>query len=653
LNPKVISAEPALTRRNRDILEELKSRLSIADVIGRRLDWDKRKSNGAKGDYWACCPFHGEKSPSFHVEDRKGFFYCFGCHEKGDAIGFTMKMDNLAFHEAVEMLAGVAGMPLPERDPAAAQKREQRNGLIDHMEAAQRFYRAQLSSAAAREAREYLDRRGLSAQTLERFGIGFAPRGPNTLGQTLIQSGAKQNELVEVGLVGVRDDGSTYDRFRERIMFPIRNPQGQVIAFGGRAMREDAQAKYLNSSETPLFSKGRILYNHGAARSEAGKGQPLIVCEGYMDVIALAQAGFSCSVAPLGTALTEDQLDLCWRMSDEPILAMDGDKAGLRAADRVARLALPKLTPGKTLRFALMPDGKDPDDIVKTGGSTAMQSLLDRAEPLSEMIWRSETEGQSFDQPERRAKLNDSIRAVLKTIENVEIRNYYADHFKEKRSSLFAPVKSESSAFRPNTSWNGPARQLGPTNETRQSRLAAEGAHHAQQALETEILRLFMGTPEGLEGAVDSLSDVRFANHLLDMIRGRLISAYLDLTASDADLTSTALIEKAKAGFETQGVERLALIASNVDDTCTEVAFFAAIERHRCILAVETEQPDRDSNFAVSNDDLAYKRMLEARQAKENAQKTNLYPVDEDEKVSVQDFIDQKIWIKTPRTRRQ
>ena len=634
-------------------LEELKSKLSIADVIGRRVDWDKRKTNGAKGDYWACCPFHGEKSPSFHVEDRKGFFYCFGCHEKGDAIGFTMKMDNMAFHEAVEMLAGVAGMPLPERDPQAAKKREERNGLIDHMEAAQRFYRAQLSSAAAREAREYLDRRGLSAKTLETFGIGFAPRGPNTLGETLIQGGAKQAELVEAGLVGLRDDGSTYDRFRERIMYPIRNPQGQVIAFGGRAMREDAQAKYLNSSETPLFSKGRVLYNHGAARAEAGKGQPLIVCEGYMDVIALAQAGFRCAVAPLGTALTEDQLELCWRMSDEPVLAMDGDRAGLRAADRVARLALPKLSPGKTLRFALMPEGKDPDDMVKTGGASAMQLLIDKAEPLSEMIWRSETDGQAFDQPERRAKLNDSIRGVLGTIGNVEIRNYYVELFKEKRAALFAPAKAAGATYRPTSGWSGPQRPLSATSETRRSRLAAEGAHHARQALEAEILRLVLGAPEGLEGAVDDLSDVTFANQLLDMIRGRLISAYLDLSSTDANLTTSTLIQKARTGITPQGTERIDLIASGIDETCTESALLAAVERHRCIVAVESEQPDRDSDFAVSDDDVAYRRMLEARQAREDARQTNLYPAEEDEKVSVQDFIDQKIWIKASRTRQQ
>jgi len=602
-----------------------------------------------KGITGPVVPFMAKNPPASMSRTARGSW----CHEKGDAIGFTMKMDNLAFHEAVEMLAGVAGMPLPERDPQAAQKREQRNGLIDHMEAAQRFYRGQLSSAAAREAREYLERRGLNAKTLETFGIGFAPRGPNALGETLIQAGAKQEELVEAGLVGLRDDGSTYDRFRERIMFPIRNPQGQVIAFGGRAMRDDAQAKYLNSSETPLFSKGRVLYNHGAARSEAGKGQPLIVCEGYMDVIALAQAGFTCAVAPLGTALTEDQLDLVWRMSDEPILAMDGDKAGLRAADRVARLALPRLSPGKTLRFALMPDGKDPDDMVRAGGVSAMQALLDKAEPLTEMIWRSETEGQTFDQPERRAKLNDSIRNVLGTIGNVEIRNYYADHFKEKRAALFAPKASNGAANRPAMMWNGPARVVTPTNETRRTRLAAEGAHHARQALEAEILRLALGAPEALEAATDSLANTDFANQLLDMIRGRLISAYLDLSSADAHLDTAALIKKTRLGMPSEGIERIELIARGIDESCSEAALLAAVNRHRCIVAVENEQPDRDSDFVMSDDDVAYRRMLEARKARETARQSNLYPAEENESVSVQDFIDQKIWIKTPRSRQR
>ena len=634
-------------------LDELRSRVSVADVIGRRVEWDKRKSNPSKGDYWACCPFHGEKTPSFHVEDRKGFFYCFGCHEKGDAIGFTMKMDNLAFHEAVEMLAGVAGMPPPENDPRAAEKREQRNGLVEVMEAAQRFYRMQFGAAAAREARDYLDRRGLSAETLERFGIGFAPRGPDTLGEQLMQSGAKREDLIEAGLIGERDDGSLYDRFRERIMFPIRDPRGRVIAFGGRAMRDDAQAKYLNSPETPLFSKGRVLYNHGPAREALGKGAPLIVCEGYMDVIALAQAGFPAAVAPLGTALTEEQLDLLWRMADEPVLAMDGDKAGLRAADRVARLAMPKLAPGKTLRFALLPDGQDPDDLIRSGGATAMRGVIERAEPLAEMIWRSETEGQSFDTPERRAALDASLREALRGIGDRSVRDHYSAYIKEKRATLFAPTSPKTGANHFQGNWrNGPPKPLGPTSETKRSTLAAAGADHARNALETEILRQSLGAPHALETVVDSLADAHFANQSLDLIRGALISAYFDLAAQDESVTPEGLLHEARARMTDNGIEQIDRLAADVDETCTARNLHAAADRYRYAIAVESEQPDRDSEFEGSDDEITYKRMLAARRARDFARQSNLYPPDSDETVSVQDYIDQKIWIKTPKSRR-
>ena len=280
-----------------------------------------------------------------------------------------------------------------------------------------------------------------------------------------------------------------------------------------------------------------------------------------------------------------------------------------------------------------------------------MQALLDKAEPLTEMIWRSETEGQSFDQPERRAKLNDSIRSVLGTIANPEIRTYYVEHFKDKRAALFAPAKTANPGNRPAGTWNGPQRPIAATTETRQSRLAIEGGYHARQVLEAEILRLAFGAPEGLETAGDSLSDVSFANQVLDLIRGRLISAYLDLSSTDAHLTSTALIEKTRQGMTPQGIERIDQIVRVLDESCTESALLAAVHRHSCIVAVESEQPDRDSNFAQSDDDVAYRRMLEARKAGEKARQSNLYPDEQNESVSVQDFIDQKIWIKTPGNR--
>jgi len=418
-------------------LDQLRARVSIAEAIGKRLDWDLRKSNPARGDYWACCPFHGEKTPSFHVEDRKGFFYCFGCHEKGDVIGFVMRNDNLRFDEAVDLLARDAGMQPPVRDARAREKQEKRKGLSEAMEAAQRFYRAQFAGAAAREARTYIEKRGLDAKTIEGFGIGYAPGG-GALGETLRAQGFEPKVLAEAGLIGKNDGGSTYDVFRERILFPIRDQRGGVIAFGGRAMRDDAKAKYLNSPETPLFSKRSTLYNFGPARAAAGKGQRMIVAEGYMDVIALHRAGLEAAVAPLGTALTGDQLSLLWRAVDEPIVALDGDAAGLRAAARTAEIALPLLQPGKTLLFALMPEGQDPDDLIRDKGRTGIDSVLDNAESLSRFLWRQETEKQALDTPERRAAFDERMRALLNRIADQGVRHHYAAQFKEWRNDLFA-----------------------------------------------------------------------------------------------------------------------------------------------------------------------------------------------------------------------
>ncbi|MEM7523872.1 MAG: DNA primase, partial [Pseudomonadota bacterium] len=384
-------------------LDELRARVSIAKVIERKVAWDQRKSQPAKGDYWACCPFHQEKSSSFHVEDRKGFYYCFGCQAKGDAITFLREAENMEFMEAVETLAREAGMPMPEQDPQAAKQQDRRAKLAEVMEQAAQFFRLQLKTSAGLGARDYIARRGLSAATVDRFGIGFAPDSRTALIDALTGKGVEEKLLDEAGLIRVPEDGKRpYDWFRGRVMFPIRDPRGRCIAFGGRALSADTPAKYMNSPETLLFDKGRSLYNHGPARAASGKVGALIVAEGYMDVIALAQAGFGHAVAPLGTAITEDQVRLMWRIADEPVIALDGDKAGLRAAMRVIDIALPMLEAGKSLRFALMPEGQDPDDLIKAHGPAAMQAALDQALPMVELLWRRETADQIFDSPERR-----------------------------------------------------------------------------------------------------------------------------------------------------------------------------------------------------------------------------------------------------------
>jgi DNA primase len=408
-----------------------------------------RKSNQGKGDMWAPCPFHQEKSASFHVDDRKGYYYCFGCHAKGDALTFIKETENLGFMEAVEVLAREAGMPMPERDARAAQVADRRTQLIAVMDEAVKWFRLQLKTSAAAEARAYLVKRGLSEAAQDRWDIGFAPDGWHGLQLAMKQKGISDDLLVASGLCAKSDKGGEpYDRFRNRIIFPIRDGRGRAISLGGRAMDPKDNAKYLNGPETEIFDKGRNLYNHAPAREAAGKGKPLIVAEGYMDVIALAEAGFTAAVAPLGTAVTEDQLRLMWRIHDEPIIALDGDAAGIRAALRVVDLALPLLEAGKGLRFAVLPGGQDPDDLIKSQGPQAMQAVIEGAQPMVRLLWQRETEGRVFDSPERKATLDKSLRAALKRISDPSIRTHYGEDIKRLRLELFGQGGARVPAFR-------------------------------------------------------------------------------------------------------------------------------------------------------------------------------------------------------------
>ncbi|WBU54416.1 DNA primase [Paracoccus sp. SCSIO 75233] len=419
-------------------LDELRNRIPVSRIVGRKVTWDLRRSNQAKGDWWAPCPFHGEKTASFHVDDQKGFYYCFGCHAKGDALTFLRESEGLDFIEAVKVLAAEAGLPMPERDPAEAKRADRRSVLVEAMEAATRHYRMQLATSHGAEARDYLARRGLQQEGIDRFELGFAPDMRQGLFHALREKGLAEDVIVDAGLAAKPDDGgAAYDRFRGRIIFPIRDARGRVIAFGGRAMDPNARAKYLNSPETALFDKGRNLYNIAPARSAVSKGAPLIVAEGYMDVIALSLAGFEGAVAPLGTAITEDQLRLMWRISPEPVIMLDGDTAGQRAARRLIDLALPMTGPGQALRFAMLPTGQDPDDLIRASGRAAVQKVLDGARPLVDLLWEREVEGREFDSPERRAALDASLRKAIAQIQDEATRNHYAAALRERRYELF------------------------------------------------------------------------------------------------------------------------------------------------------------------------------------------------------------------------
>ncbi len=515
-------------------LDELRTRISLSQVVGRKVMWDMRKSNQTRGDMWAPCPFHQEKTASFHVDDRKGFYYCFGCHAKGDALTFIRETENVGFMEAVEILAREAGMQMPARDPAARQQADRRTALADVMDEAIRHYRLMLSTAAGQDARDYLARRGLDPAAQARFGIGYAPDVRQGLFQTLTAKGIAPERIVECGLCARPDDGGApYDRFRGRVIFPIRDVRGRAISLGGRAMDPNARAKYLNGPETPLFDKGRNLYNHGPAREACGKGAQLIVCEGYMDVIAMVEAGFGGAVAPLGTAITEDQLRLMWRIHDEPVIALDGDRAGMRAALRVIDLALPLLEAGKGLRFAVMPEGFDPDDLIRVQGSGAVEKVLAEARPMVNLLWQRETEGKLFDSPERRAALDKSLRAAIRRIADPSIRGHYGDEIRRLREELFGTAwRGRDGGKRGNRLAGGggvrsgrPGRGFIPPTlpETRSSFLAAAPEDVSDHLREAMILGICATHPALIADVEAQLESVPMRDPAHDRLRRLMV----------------------------------------------------------------------------------------------------------------------------------
>lgn len=638
-------------------LDDLRSRLTLSDVAGRKVMWDQRKSNPAKGDFWAPCPFHQEKTPSFHVDDRKGFYYCFGCHAKGDMITFVKDTDNVSFIEAVEILAREAGVEMPQqsRDPQAAERRERSQILADVMEQAVKAFGLAFRSAAAAPVREYCQGRGLAGETAKRFEIGFAPDSRTHL-TAMFREKNLLDEAIACGLVIKGDDGATYDRFRNRLMFPIRDPRGRCIAFGGRAMDPNARAKYLNSPETELFHKSRVLYNHGPAREAAGKTQALIVAEGYMDVIALAQAGFGHAVAPLGTAVTEDQLGLMWRIADEPVIALDGDKAGLRAAERLVDLALPMLAPGKSLRFCLMPEGLDPDDLIKAEGPGAMQTALDNAVPLIEMLWRRET-AEPHDTPERRAALDQRLKTALNRIADAGVRNHYAAELRARRAALFQPPANaarglDRGGWQPSRgSGKGfPRRPQGPVPTTRASQLSRTTTDLTQARVrESGILTGILLQPGVLRTVEGALEDMRFLTPDLSNLRDDILAlagvAPEDLRGCLADRLGRDPMEGLTnvSHLAIHPLSRRDLEAEHVRDVILD-----AITRHEATLTAETERSDARAALPEATDENWTRRLLQAQQEKQaadNHASTALKDsVDEREESVFQRMLDDGTW---------
>ena len=530
-------------RYGEGLLEEIRRRTDLVQLVGRRVKLTR------KGRVmWGCCPFHGEKSPSFKVENERRTYKCFGCGKGGDCFRWLIETEGLSFPESVEKLAAEAGVELPKWSPEDEAREQKRKSLYDIVELAAKFYEAQLFEGVGREARDYLKGRGLDGAAARQFRLGYAPSGNGALIKHLTEHNVTQDDIIAAGLARPAEDGRPMrDFFFNRVMFPISDGRGRLIAFGARALEADAKPKYINTGETSLFSKGTQLYNFATARAAAIKAGTILVAEGYMDVIALVRAGFAHSVAPLGTALTEDQLQLLWRTAPEPILAFDGDAAGLKAAHRAAHLALPHLKPGYSLRFAFLPTGEDPDSYIAANGAGAMTVLLEAALPLSQLLWRAETEGKDLSTPERRAGLEHSLRELVEHITDAKVAEYYRrgfdelvfENFKKRRAPAGEgrrPMRNAMPAsgkfrgdFRPRPQ-PGTPEAVSPTVQA--SALVRSGPAGARQAKETELARLLVEYPSLALAEAESLAILDLHDPSLDRLRHEL----LNLAASGSSL---------------------------------------------------------------------------------------------------------------------
>ncbi|MBY0611888.1 MAG: DNA primase [Beijerinckiaceae bacterium] len=422
------------------ILDEIRARLPVSAVVGRRV---KLVKSGR--EYRGLSPFNSEKTPSFYVNDQKGFYHCFSSGKHGDIFRFVMETEGVTFPEAVERLANEAGVALPQMTPEAEEREASRKGLHEVLELAAAYYEAQLAGAAGAEARRYLASRDLPSAVQKQFRLGYASADRFALRDHLAGKGVDRQLMIDAGmLISGEDIAVPYDRFRDRVMFPIADRSGRVIAFGGRALAKDAQAKYLNSPETALFHKGATLYNLQAARKAAHERGAVIAVEGYVDVIAMTRAGLAHTVAPLGTALTEDQLGLLWRMAEEPILCFDGDKAGRKAAYRAIDVALPFLAAGKSLRFVFLPEGQDPDDLLRSSGAEAVRAAVDRTLGFADVLWGRELEKEPLDTPERRAGFEKRLRDLVFQIKDETVKRNYLDEFKARLQTINAPRSDHS-----------------------------------------------------------------------------------------------------------------------------------------------------------------------------------------------------------------
>ena len=565
-------------------LEDFKARLPLAEIIGRFVKLTRRGR-----EHVGLCPFHQEKTPSFNVVEEKGFFHCFGCGAHGNAIDFVMQLEGLAFPDALNRIADLTGLEAPRRSAQAAAQAEAGQRLHAANAAAAAWFQAQLAAASGREAMGYLERRGLDRAAIRNFELGYAPPDGQALRTALRAQGFSDAELVAAGLIRPDEVRGPYAHFRHRLMFPIADERGRTVGFGGRALGE-ARAKYLNTPETEIFRKGELLYNLHRARGPGRERRDLILAEGYMDVIALSQAGLAHAVAPLGTAVTERQLATLWRIAEAPTVCLDGDRAGLAAALRAAERALPVMRAGQTLRFAVLPDGEDPDSYLRRHGAQALAAVLSKAHTLSQMIWRLETQGRRFDTPEERAALSRRLRALARLAGDPDLRESLLDQFGSLLAE-HAPRRGRGArepARKAASPWDG----VGP------SRLVA-GIARREQEREAAILLPLLRRPDWLEGHEEELAQLQFRDRGLERLRQEIVAWFSEAASLDADALARHLhhygLERDLDQFAVHLTQQLDTPAADAEARQHWCEMLAAM-RHRSALEQERSTVDGTSS---------------------------------------------------------
>ena len=487
-------------------LEKIKTSVKISDIASRHVNWDLKKSNTSKQDFWAPCPFHQEKTASFHVDDTKGFYYCFGCQAKGNIFTFLNEMEGVSFFDAVKALSEMAGIPLEiddDKKRMTTSNEEQR--LININEIASEFFRKYLFSTKGSIALSYLRDRGLSLEIIKEFQLGFSPSRPDDLTNFLKSQGYNEQFIEKSGLAFKPENKPLVDRFRNRIMFPISDSNNNIVAFGGRSLNTAYGAKYINSSETKIFKKGSLLFNLKNAQ-KGKKNDPLIVVEGYMDVISLANNSIKNAVAPLGTSMTKEQLQLIWRACEEPILLLDGDNAGKLATSRAVDLALPLISYNQTLRIANLPTNYDPDDLLKQHGKDALKDIIENSQTLSEFIFTNEKSQRKIDSPERLRKLHVEITRKIQKIKDFSLKKMFLAEMNDKIRKTQYPSQTDTKRS------SSPMLGDNKINIKKKTMSRVQASEKEIEMLEAEIMFCLIKNPTFIKDFKETLTDLDFSD---------------------------------------------------------------------------------------------------------------------------------------------